>query len=201
MPITRSSLLTATSTTVIIFGCVYLGSSSALNAILSSSVVMLQVSYCVPISILLIRGRKLLDEIAAEEDREFQTIEERQQEGLDQGTGSKRNYNLGRFGWAINAWAVLFSLFTSVFFLFPPELPTTGSSANYAAAVVFFVICLAVLSWIFDGRKQYEGPKDLDLALARARQARLYDERPNSPSSAPTTTAAQAPDSTPEKTA
>jgi choline transport protein len=33
---------------VIIFGCIYLGSSSALNAILSSSVVFLNVSYCIP---------------------------------------------------------------------------------------------------------------------------------------------------------
>lgn len=182
--------ITLTSVWVIIFGCVYLGSTSALNAILSSSVVMLQLSYSVPITILLVRGRKLLDEVAAEEDREFQTIEERQQEGIGENASStKRNYNLGKFGWIINLWAVLFSLFTSVFFLFPPELPTSGSTANYAAAVVAFVVLLAVVSWVFDGRKQYEGPKDLDLALARARQARIYDERSASPLSAPTATA------------
>lgn len=33
---------------VVVFGCIYLGSSSALNAILSSSVVFLNISYSIP---------------------------------------------------------------------------------------------------------------------------------------------------------
>jgi choline transport protein len=37
-----------TTVCVIIFGCIYLGSSAALNAILSSSVVFLNVSYSIP---------------------------------------------------------------------------------------------------------------------------------------------------------
>lgn len=57
-------------------------------------------------------------------------------------------------------------------FLFPPDLPTSGSTANYAAAVVAFVALLAGLSWAFHGRKHYSGPRDLDHALARARIAR-----------------------------
>lgn len=57
-------------------------------------------------------------------------------------------------------------------FLFPPEVPATGSTANYAAAVVALVAIMALLSWVFDGRKKYTGPRDLDLALARARDAR-----------------------------
>lgn len=31
---------------------------------------------------------------------------------------------------------------------------------------------MTAISWIFDGRKHYNGPRDLDLALARARDAR-----------------------------
>jgi len=50
-----------TSTLVIIFGLIYLGSSSALNAILSSSVVFLNISYCIPIALLIFRGRHLLE--------------------------------------------------------------------------------------------------------------------------------------------
>ncbi|UZJ52475.1 hypothetical protein CBS101457_001795 [Exobasidium rhododendri] len=161
--------ITMTSVWVIIFGLVYLGSSSALNAILSSSVVMLQWSYCVPVSLLLIRGRGLLDVIANEE-------EERLGGGSNGSNGTPvqvtRRYNLGKFGYLINAWGVLFALFTSIFFLFPPDLPTSGSTANYAAAVVAFVVLLAAFSWIFDGRKSYSGPRDLDHALARARLAR-----------------------------
>ena len=67
----------------------------------------------------------------------------------------------------------IYYLHNSLFsFLFPPDLPTSGSTANYAAAVVAFVVLLAGLSWIFDGRKNYSGPRDLDHALARARLAR-----------------------------
>lgn len=64
---------------VIVFGCIYLGSDSALNAILSSSVVFLNVSYSIPsehrlvsqiltliiylcclVLLVVIRGRKIL---------------------------------------------------------------------------------------------------------------------------------------------
>lgn len=37
-----------TTACVIVFGCIYLGSDSALNAILSSSVVFLNISYSIP---------------------------------------------------------------------------------------------------------------------------------------------------------
>jgi choline transport protein len=63
-------------------------------------------------------------------------------------------------------------LFPLSSFLFPPDLPTSGSTANYAAAVIAFVALLAAGSWIFEGRKHYNGPRDLDHALARARLAR-----------------------------
>ncbi|KAL8284063.1 hypothetical protein RQP46_005176 [Phenoliferia psychrophenolica] len=49
-----------TTVLVSLFGCIYLGSSSALNAILSSSVVFMQFSYSMPVGLLLFRGRHLL---------------------------------------------------------------------------------------------------------------------------------------------
>jgi len=98
--------ITMTSVWVIIFGLIYLGSSSALNAILSSSVVMLQWSYCVPVTLLLIRGRGLLDTIANEEEERLGNSSSPVQ--------VTRRYNLGKFGYAINIWGVLFALFTSI---------------------------------------------------------------------------------------
>ncbi|CAO1632880.1 unnamed protein product [Parajaminaea phylloscopi] len=135
---------------VIIFGCVYLGSSSALNAILSASVVLLQLSYVIPVILLLVRGRRLLDEVS------FHV--------------GPRYFNLGRFGYPIGIWSVFFGLFTGVFFLFPPELPVTGNNMNYTVVAVAVVWILAALSWIFHGRKHYKGPKNLDLALEVARR-------------------------------
>ena len=49
---------------VIIFGLIFLGSSSAFNAIVSASVVLLDLSYGIPIAINLCRGRNTLPERA-----------------------------------------------------------------------------------------------------------------------------------------
>lgn len=46
----------------VIFGCIFLGSSSAFNAILSASVVALGVSYAIPVVINCLRGRRMLGE-------------------------------------------------------------------------------------------------------------------------------------------
>lgn len=47
---------------VVIFGCIFLGSSSAFNAIVSASVVALGVTYGIPPAINCLRGRKMLPE-------------------------------------------------------------------------------------------------------------------------------------------
>jgi amino acid transporter len=49
-----------TTILVVIFGCIFLGSSSAFNAVISASVVALGISYGIPIAINLLRGRKML---------------------------------------------------------------------------------------------------------------------------------------------
>jgi choline transport protein len=49
-----------TQVLVVIFGLILLGSSAALNAIISASVVALGVSYGIPIAINCLRGRKKL---------------------------------------------------------------------------------------------------------------------------------------------
>lgn len=52
--------LILTTALVIIFGCVFLGSSSAFNAIVSASVVALGITYAIPPAINCLRGRKML---------------------------------------------------------------------------------------------------------------------------------------------
>ena len=136
---------------VIIFGCIYLGSNAALQAILSSSVVLLQISYIIPIILLLIRGRSSLDTVS------FHV--------------GPRHFNLGKFGYVINIWSIFFSIFTDIFFLFPAELPVSSSDFNYTVVVCFGIVpLLAGLSWMFHGRKEYTGPRNLDLALEIARR-------------------------------
>jgi hypothetical protein len=47
---------------VTIFGLIFLGSSSAFNAIVSASVVLLDLSYGMPIVVNCLRGRRMLPE-------------------------------------------------------------------------------------------------------------------------------------------
>lgn len=86
---------------VIIFGCIFLGSSSAFNAIISASVVALGLSYAIPPAINCARGRKMLP--------------------------ATRPFVLpGLFGWFANLLGIAYVIVTTVLFVFPPELPVTG---------------------------------------------------------------------------
>jgi choline transport protein len=54
--------LILTTVLVVIFGCIFLGSSSAFNAIVSASVVALGITYAIPPLINCLRGRRMLPE-------------------------------------------------------------------------------------------------------------------------------------------
>jgi amino acid transporter len=54
--------LSLTLLVVVVFGCIFLGSTSAFNAITSASVTALGVSYAIPIAINFMRGRRMLPE-------------------------------------------------------------------------------------------------------------------------------------------
>ncbi|CAD6959845.1 unnamed protein product [Tilletia laevis] len=163
VPWTALSLTTAL---VIIFGFVYLGSSSALNAILSSSVVTLEVSYAIPAALLLIRGRGVLDAdldeaLTTDSDVGAVLAKERSQRGR-----KRRHFNLGPFGYAVNFGAVIFCVVTIVFFLLPPEVPVTASNMNYTSVVVALVMGAAGLTWIINGN-EFEGPTGLRETLSK----------------------------------
>lgn len=59
---TPVNALLLTTGLVVIFGCIFLGSTAAFNAIVSASVVALGVSYAIPPAINICRGRKMLPE-------------------------------------------------------------------------------------------------------------------------------------------
>lgn len=47
---------------------------------------------------------------------------------------------------------------TTVLFVFPPEQPVTGTNMNYAIVAFGVVLIIAIVQWLIDGRKNYEGP-------------------------------------------
>lgn len=129
--------VTLTAVLVILFGCVYLGSSAALNAILSASVVALGVSYGIPILVLLIRGRHILPR------------------------GAFRMPDW--MGITANIIGLAFVVLTTVLFLFPPDLPVTGTNMNYTICAFAAVFLVAVIYWFTGARRRYIGPQDMNL--------------------------------------
>ncbi|KAG2024761.1 hypothetical protein GB937_003460 [Aspergillus fischeri] len=123
---------------VVIFGCIFLGSTSAFNAIVSASVVLLDVAYGMPIAVNCLRGRNMLPE---------------------------RPFVLPNLvGWIANAISLVYISVTTVLFLFPPELPVSGSSMNYCVAAFGIIIIISAIQWIIDGRKNFTGPRtDMDI--------------------------------------
>ncbi|ETN39013.1 uncharacterized protein HMPREF1541_07055 [Cyphellophora europaea CBS 101466] len=125
--------LLLTTVLVVIFGCVFLGSSSAFNAIISASVVALGITYAIPPAINCLRGRSMLPE--------------------------SRPFKLrGPLGWICNLVGIAFALLTTVLFVFPPFLPVTGSNMNYCIVAFGIILIISVVQWFVDGRRNYKGP-------------------------------------------
>lgn len=119
---------------VLIFGLIFLGSTSAFNAIVSASVVALGVSYGIPIAINCLRGRRMLP--------------------------ATRSFVLPEwFAWCVNILGIAFVIVTTVLFVFPPELPVSGSNMNYCIVAFGVVFIISLIQWFVDGRKNYTGPK------------------------------------------
>ena len=118
---------------VIIFGLIYLGSSVAFNAIIAASVTALGVSYGIPVFLSMATMRRKLPE------RDFKLPE--------------------WLGWTANAIGLVYTIITSVLFLFPPALPVSGTSMNYCIVAFAVILMISTFQWIFDGRKNFEGPR------------------------------------------
>ncbi|KAJ5092463.1 hypothetical protein NUU61_007333 [Penicillium alfredii] len=123
---------------VIAFGCIFLGSTSAFNAIISASVVALDLSYGMPIAINCLQGRKALP------DRKWKLP--------------------SAIGWIADLIALSYIILTTVLFVFPPSTKVTGSSMNYCIAAFAVIIIISVFQWIVDGRKNFTGPR-VDFAI------------------------------------
>ena len=133
-----------TAAWVVVFGFVFLGSTAAFSAIVSASVVALGVTYGIPPLLNLLRGRSQLPE-----DRPFKLP--------------------GIWGWVLNIIGVLWTVLTTVLFVFPPELPVTGKNMNYSIVAFGVILLIALIQWIVDGRKNYTGPK-VDLEAIKSGQ-------------------------------
>jgi len=130
IPIRSIGLVTAI---VVVLSLINIGSSTALNAIISLSTLALYISYLIPITLLIIKRLH------------NQPI----------GTGP---FTLGRYGLAVNTAALVYGVFICIFLPFPSFMPVTAVNMNYASPVFGAVLLFSVGYWFARGKSVYSGP-------------------------------------------
>ena len=115
----------------LLIGLLVLGSDLAFYAIISGGGVTLQVSYCIPILCVVLRGRQHLP--------------------------PRPHFDLGRWGYAVNVAALLWSIVVVLFYIFPQYVPVVGEIANmnWAIAILAGVVVFGGVYWFLKGRHEY----------------------------------------------
>ncbi|MCJ1479323.1 hypothetical protein MMC13_008008 [Lambiella insularis] len=115
---------------VAILGCLYLGSYTAFNSMVTGCIVLLYVSYAIPVICLLIRGR----------------------DNIVHGP-----FWMGPFGLFSNYVLLIWTLFTLIMYSFPAVQPVLPNNMNYVSAVYGVVVIIMAMDWFLRGRKYYRG--------------------------------------------
>ena len=68
-------------------------------------------------------------------------------------------YTLGKWSPYINAVGLVFLIFAGIDFNFPQVGPATGENMNYCSAAFGVIGLVSVVTWVFDGRKNFTGPQ------------------------------------------
>ncbi|CAI7591713.1 unnamed protein product [Penicillium bialowiezense] len=123
-----------------LLGLIYLGSSTAFNAVLSMAILGMYASYLSPIVFMLIYGRRSSSSIIR---------------GL--GLGS---FNLGpRWGPVVNIVAIIWLFIAMVFSTFPTVEPVTPENMNYCIVVTMgWMVIGGAYYYIFGGKQRFSGP-------------------------------------------
>jgi choline transport protein len=116
-----------------ILSLIYIGSSTAYNAIISLSAIGLHISYLIPITFFMLRKLR----------------------GPPVTFGP---FSLGRWGIPVNMFALCYLCFVIIWMPFPTELPVTGQNMNYAGPLILAIILAALADWFLSGHKRFEVP-------------------------------------------
>jgi choline transport protein len=148
IPINALALVSVLSS---LLALINIGSTTAFLAILSLATFALYISYTIPILFVLIR--KL--------------------EGRPPNYGP---FKLGRWGIPINAFALVWCIFTIIWLPFPVSLPVTKETMNYAAPVWGGFLVIALVDWFFSGHKRFRIPAGVDTDWLAAQKTEVRDE-------------------------
>ena len=117
-----------------LLGFIYLGSSTAFNAVLSMAILGVYASYLLPIVYMLLYGRRPGEHVFGP-------------------------FRLGKLGGKIiNVVAMVWLIFAMVFSMFPSYQPVTPANMNYSVVVLGGWIFFGAMYFFFFGRKTYSGP-------------------------------------------
>jgi choline transport protein len=123
-----------------LLGLIYLGSSTAFNAVLSMAILGMYASYFSPIFFMLIYGRRSSAQVVR---------------GLGAGM-----FNLGsRWGPVINVIALSWLILAMVFSTFPTVEPVTPDNMNYCIVVTMgWMFIGGVYYYLLGGKRRFAGP-------------------------------------------
>lgn len=138
------------SIVICLLSLINLGSSVALNAILSLSTISLYVSYIIPISCLIFKRLHVKEIVYETAAGQTEISEDRLVFGP---------WNLGKWGLWINLCGVCYATLLLPFMALPTRLPLTRETMNYAGPIFLFVLCFAGVDFSVRGRKRFVGPK------------------------------------------
>ncbi|KAL4905247.1 hypothetical protein BDW74DRAFT_185291 [Aspergillus multicolor] len=122
----------AMSIMVSCLGCIYVGSTTAFQALISSFIVLSTLSYAGAIIPHMLTKRCTVI------------------------PGPFRMS--GVLGYIVNIASVVYILVTVVFFCFPFVLPVTVQNMNYTSVITVGLMTLVLFWWVVRGRGEYEGP-------------------------------------------
>lgn len=119
-----------------LLGFIYLGNSTAFNAILAMAIIGMYLSYVLPICYMLVHGRPSLLSAA------------------DYGP-----FRLGRgFGVLCNVVSVVWLVVSIVFSTFPSAMPVTAATMNYSSVVMAGWMVFGAAYYFARGRKNFRVP-------------------------------------------
>lgn len=116
---------------VTLLGCIYVGSTTAFQALVSSFVVLSTLSYVGAIMPHVLTKRKNI---------------------------VPGPFWMGNFGYAVNIISLIWILVTNVFFMFPFVLPVTVQNMNYTVVITVGIMTIVACWWVVSANKNYRGP-------------------------------------------
>ncbi|OJJ50178.1 hypothetical protein ASPZODRAFT_22854 [Penicilliopsis zonata CBS 506.65] len=121
------------SVITMVLSLINIASTTALEAILALTTSSIYVSYTIPV-VLMLRKRLLHEPITF------------------------GPWTMGRWGLAVNLYAIVYAIFVCIFVIFPTEVPVSATNMNYSGPVFLGVLLFLICDWLVRGRGRYIGP-------------------------------------------